>query len=194
MSGRPMHVQASTARESRRHHRGIRRRSVGGKRIEARRGAGDERPTVLFPNEGFRGGRILSRMPHHAGSRRGTAETRPTQLRADHGFKIQRREDQHHAGSSGEKTLSKDDAPQTEAETDEMRVIPYREAVGTLMWTATVTCPDVAYAAHQLGIFNGNPEPVHWRTAKRALQYLSRTKNVEITSGGTLGSCTKLSA
>ena len=103
MSGRPMHVQTSTARESRRRHRGIRRRSAGGERIEARRGAGDERPTVLFPNEGFRGGRILSRMLHHAGSRRGTSETRPTQLRADHGFKIQRREDQHHAGSSGEK-------------------------------------------------------------------------------------------
>ena len=92
------------------------------------------------------------------------------------------------------KTLSKDDAPQTEAETDGMRVTPYREAVGTLMWTATVICPDAAYAADQLGILNGNPEPVHWRTAKRAIQYLWRTKNVGITSGGTPGPCTKLSA
>ena len=31
MSDRPMRVQASTARESRRHYRGIRRRPAGGK-------------------------------------------------------------------------------------------------------------------------------------------------------------------
>ena len=42
MSGRPMRVQASTARESRRHHRGIRRRPAGGERNEARRGAGNK--------------------------------------------------------------------------------------------------------------------------------------------------------
>ena len=33
-------------------------------------------------------GRILSWMPHHAGSRRGNAETRPTPLRVDRGFEI----------------------------------------------------------------------------------------------------------
>ena len=35
--------------------------------------------------------------------------------------------------AAGAKPLSKDDAPQTEAETEEMRVTPYREAAGTLM-------------------------------------------------------------
>ena len=103
MSGRPMRVQASTARESRRHLRGIRRRPTGGERNEARRGADNERPTILIPNQGLRGGRILSRMPHHAESRRGNAEIRPTPLRADRGFEIQRRKDEHHAGSSGSK-------------------------------------------------------------------------------------------
>ena len=34
---------------------------------------------------------------------------------------------------AGAKTLSKGDVPQTEAETEEMRVTPYREAVGALM-------------------------------------------------------------
>ena len=104
MPDRPMRVQASTARESRRHHRGIRPRPAGGERNEARRGAGDERPTVLFSNQGFRGGRILARMPNHAGSRRGNAATRPTPLRADRDFEIQRRENEHHAGSSGSRT------------------------------------------------------------------------------------------
>ena len=90
-------------------------------------------------------------MPYHAGSRRENAEIRPTPQRTDHDFEIQGREDQHHAGSSGSKPLSKDDAPQTEVETEEMRVTPFREAVGALMLAATMTRPDVAYAANQLG-------------------------------------------
>ena len=53
--------------------------------------------------------------------------------------------------AAGAEPLSKDDAPQTEVETEEMRVTPYRDAVGALMWAATMTRPDVAYAAHQLG-------------------------------------------
>ena len=45
--------------------------------------------------------------------------------------------------TAGAKPLSKDDAPQTEAETEEMYVTPYREAVEALMWAATMTRPDV---------------------------------------------------
>ena len=96
--------------------------------------------------------------------------------------------------AAGAKPLSKDDAPQTEAETEEMRATPYREAIEALMWAATMTRPDVAYAAHQLGKFNDNPGPAHWRAAKMALKYLWRTNDVGITCGGTPGSCTKLSA
>ena len=92
------------------------------------------------------------------------------------------------------KPLSKDDASPTEAETEKMRVTPYREAIGALMWAATMTRPDVAYAAHQLRKFNDNPGPAHWRAAKRALQHLWRTEDVGITYGGAPGSCTKLSA
>ena len=86
--------------------------------------------------------------------------------------------------AAGEKPPSKDDALQTEAGTEEMRVTPYREVVGALMWAATLTRPNVAYAAHQLQKFNDNPGPVHWK----------RTKDVGIAYGGTPGSCTKLSA
>ena len=50
--------------------------------------------------------------------------------------------------AAGAKPLSKDDAPQTEAETEELRVTPYWEAVEDLMRAATMTRPEVAYAAH----------------------------------------------
>ena len=74
---------------------------------------------------------------------------------------------------AGAKPLSKDDAPQTEEKTEEMRVTPYRKVVEALMWAATITFPNVAYAAHRLGNFNDNPgPPVHWEVAERALQYL----------------------
>ena len=72
-----------------------------------------------------------------------------------------------------------------------MRVTPYREAVRALMRAATMTRPDVAYPAHHLEQINDNPGPARWRAAKRALQYLWRTKGVGITCAGTPGLCTK---
>ena len=48
-----------------------------------------------------------------------------------------------------------------------MRITPYREAVGDLMWAATMTRPDVAYAAHQLGKFSDNPGPAHWTAGEK---------------------------
>ena len=43
--------------------------------------------------------------------------------------------------AAGAKPLSKDDTPQTEAETEEMRVTPYREAVGAVVWAVTNDLP-----------------------------------------------------
>ena len=96
--------------------------------------------------------------------------------------------------AAGAKPLSREDAPHTDAETEEMRITQYLEAVEALMWAATMTRPDVAYAAHQIGSFNDNPGPVPWGAANRALQYLWRTKDVGITYRGMSGSCAKLSA
>ena len=54
------------------------------------------------------------------------------------------------SAAAGVKPLSKYHAPQTEAETEEMRVTPCQEAVGTIMWAATMIRADT-YAAQQLG-------------------------------------------
>ena len=196
MSDRPMRVQASTARERRRHRRGIRQRPSGGERNEARPGEDNERPMILFPNQGLRGGRILSWVPHHAGSRGNAGTLKLDQHRyvrtVASKFNVEKTSTT--PAAAGAKPLSKDDASQTEAQTEGMRVTPYREAVGDLMWAATTTRPDVAYAAHQLRKFNDNPGPLHWGAAKRVPQYLWRTKDVEIPYEGTPGSCTNLSA
>ena len=41
-------------------------------------------------------------------------------------------------------------SPTTEAEKAEMPEIPYREAVGTLLWLSLGTRPDISYAVSQV--------------------------------------------
>ena len=72
--------------------------------------------------------------------------------------------------ATGVKPISKEDGPKNPKGREEMRRIPYREAVGALMWAAT-TRPDLSFAAHNLAKFCDDPGPVHWRTAMKTLRY-----------------------
>ncbi|CAN0306768.1 unnamed protein product [Ascophyllum nodosum] len=74
--------------------------------------------------------------------------------------------------STGKAPLSKAGGSQNDAETAEIRGIPYREAMGALMWVANMTRPDLAYTAHTLAKFGHNPGPEHWKAVMKALQYL----------------------
>ena len=96
--------------------------------------------------------------------------------------------------AAGVKPLSKGDGPKTAKEKEEMRHIPYREAVGALMWAATMTRPDLSFAAHNLAKFCDDPGPVHWKAAMKALQYLWRTKGLGITYGGVASGEASMSA
>ncbi|CCA73545.1 hypothetical protein PIIN_07498 [Serendipita indica DSM 11827] len=62
--------------------------------------------------------------------------------------------------------LSAKDSPQTEQEKAEMQAIPYREALGKLIYLATATRPDISYD-----------------TLKRVLRYLRKTTNYKLTYG-----------
>ena len=85
--------------------------------------------------------------------------------------------------ASGVPTLSKADEPRNPEEKEEMRKFPYREAVGALMWTATMTRPDIACAVRAVARFCENPGPTHKKAVMKILQYLLHTKEWGITSG-----------
>ena len=78
--------------------------------------------------------------------------------------------------ASGVPTLSKADEPRNLEEKEEMRKFPYREAVGVLMWTATVTQPDIACTVCAVARFCKNPGPAHKKAVMKILQHLLHTK------------------
>ena len=80
-------------------------------------------------------------------------------------------------------TLSKADAPSDATEMTQMKKIPYREAVGSLMYAAVATRPDITFAISTLSQFLENPGLVHWEAVKRVLRYLSGTKTHALTYG-----------
>lgn len=54
---------------------------------------------------------------------------------------------------------------------------PYREAIGNLMFLATVTRPDIAYAVGVLSRFMENPKNIHVNAVKRIMRYIKSTKD-----------------
>ncbi|KAK9693684.1 Reverse transcriptase (RNA-dependent DNA polymerase) [Popillia japonica] len=77
-------------------------------------------------------------------------------------------------------------SPQDSDEKNEMSNKPYREAVGSLMFAATVSRPDIMFAVNQVSRFLNNPGREHWCAVKRILKYLQGTKNIGIRYNGDL--------
>lgn len=71
--------------------------------------------------------------------------------------------------------LSKQDSPSNEQELSMMKVIPYQNLIGSLMYLTTCTRPDLAFSVYALAQFSSNPGLYHWKLAKRILQYLKTT-------------------
>lgn len=76
--------------------------------------------------------------------------------------------------------LSKNMCPTTEEEKKYMSQVPYRNLIGSLMYLATSTRPDIAHAISALSQFNENPGEEHWKAAKRVLRYLKKTEKLKI--------------
>ena len=76
--------------------------------------------------------------------------------------------------------LSKDQCSSTDEEKVAMSKIPYREAIGSLMWTTVSTQPDITIAVSLLSQFLENPGEVHWKAVKRVVWYLNGMKNYKL--------------
>jgi len=59
--------------------------------------------------------------------------------------------------------------------------IPYREAIGSLMYLMIGTRPDLAFCVAKLAQYCESPKQKHWTAVKRVLRYVSGTKHFSLT-------------
>ena len=60
----------------------------------------------------------------------------------------------------------------------------YREMIGSLMYCATMTHPDIAYAVSMLSQFLESPRIIHLKSVKHVFCYLLGTKHLKLVLGG----------
>jgi len=80
--------------------------------------------------------------------------------------------------------LLKSQSPTTLTEIAKMKNVPYREAVGSLMYAAMGTRPDIAFATSTVAQFFENPGQAHWEAVKRIFRYLKGTRDLSLVYGG----------
>ena len=73
--------------------------------------------------------------------------------------------------------LSVTQCPVTAKDREEMSIVPYASAIGSIMYTM-LTRPDVALAISLTNRFQSNPGKEHWNAVKNILKYLRRTKDM----------------
>lgn len=66
----------------------------------------------------------------------------------------------------------------TDEDSDEMRNVPYRSVLGSLLYLATKTRPDLATTVSMLSKFQEMPSLRHWKAMKHVVRYLKRTTNM----------------
>ena len=71
----------------------------------------------------------------------------------------------------------------TPSDQDPLTDIPYATAIGSLMYAAVATRPDISFAVQTLSQFTSRPSQAHWTAIKRVLHYLKGTQALGITYG-----------
>jgi hypothetical protein len=56
----------------------------------------------------------------------------------------------------------------------------YSQIIGSLMYLASATRPDISFAVSKLSRFVSNPGDDHWKVLERVMRYLNGTMNYEI--------------
>ena len=59
--------------------------------------------------------------------------------------------------------------------------VPFREEVGSLMWVANQTRPDIANAVRAVARVSHDPKKTHWKAARKILDYLRATAHLGLT-------------
>lgn len=76
--------------------------------------------------------------------------------------------------------LTNEMSPSNEESRNEMKNIPYQSAVGSILFVAQITRPDIQYAVGAVSRFNNNPGIGHWTAVKRILRYLKGTTDLKL--------------
>ena len=79
--------------------------------------------------------------------------------------------------------LSSEQCPKPDEEKAEMSKVPYINVVGSLMYLAIMTRPDIAYAVGVLAHFNSNPGVEHWKAVKHIFHYLKGSVDLKLEYG-----------
>jgi len=83
--------------------------------------------------------------------------------------------------------LSTEQSPSTVTELTAMQNVPYQRGIGSLMYAATSTRPDIAFAMATLSQFMRNPGTTHWEACKCIMRYLKGTADFALTLGSSDG-------
>ena len=80
---------------------------------------------------------------------------------------------------------SVEQCPTTPNQVAKIKGILYSKAIGSILWPAVISRPDIAYATGILSQFIQNLGYAHWEGVKRIISYLNTTKNHWLTFRGT---------
>ena len=72
----------------------------------------------------------------------------------------------------------------TPKEAERIHAVPYAEAIGSVLWPAIISRPDVSYAVGALAHSIQNPTHRHWEALKQVIAYLGTTKDHWLVLGG----------
>jgi hypothetical protein len=80
---------------------------------------------------------------------------------------------------------TKDQSPTMTTQITEMKRVPFRSALGSLMYLSVGTRPDIAFAVSTLALaqFADKPGWTHWEGVKRVYHYLPGTRKLGLTFG-----------
>ena len=79
--------------------------------------------------------------------------------------------------------LNKSMCPTNKTELKEMIVVPYVQAVDSLMYAMMSTRLDICYAVGLVSRYQSNPGKAHWQAVKRIFRFLQMTKSMKLCFG-----------